>query len=52
MFDTNFSGHKKIREGYKKSWGPCPRMPRPVARGLVLRTKVAFTLIKVNYIAL
>jgi len=52
MFKTNLSGHNKIMEGHKKPWGPCPRMPRPMARGLVLRTKVAFTLTRVKYIAL
>ena len=52
MFKTIFSGHNKIREGHKKTWGSCPRMPRPVSMGLVLRTKVALTLTRVKYIAL
>jgi len=42
----------KLGRGTKKLGGPCPRMPRPVARGLVLRTTVAFTLTRVKYIAL
>jgi len=52
MFKTNFSGHNKIWEGHKQIGGPCPQMPRLVVRGLVLRTKVAFTLTRVKYIAL
>jgi len=52
MLKTNFSGHNKIREGHKKLGGSCLRMPRPVASGLVLRTKVAFTITRVKYIAL
>jgi len=52
MLKTNFAGHNEIREEHKKLEGPCPRVPRPVARGLVLRTKVAFTLTRVKYIAL
>jgi len=52
MFKTNFSGRNKIKERHKKTWGPSPRMPRPMAKGLVLRTKVAFTLTRVKYIAL
>jgi len=51
-FKTNVSGHNKIWEGHKKTWGPCPRMSHPwLARGLVLRTKVAFTFTRVKYIA-
>jgi len=42
----------KLWRGTKKLGWPFPRMPRPVARGLVLRTKVAFTLTRVKYIAL
>jgi len=53
MFKTIFSGHDKIWEGHKKVGGPAPECPAPwLARGLVLRTKVAFTFTRVKYIAL
>ena len=51
MFKTNFSGHTTKFGRGTKNLDPCPWMPRPVARGLVLRTKVAFTLTRVKYIA-
>jgi len=53
MFKTNFSGRNKIWEGHKTTWGPAPECPAPwLARGLVLRKKVAFTVTRVKYIAL
>jgi len=51
MFLRQFFWTQQNLGGAQKTWGPCPRMPCPVARGLVLRTKVAFTLTRVKYIA-
>jgi len=49
MFKTNFSGHKKLWSA-KKLGGPARECLAP--SGLVVRTKVVFTLTTVKYIAL